>query len=101
MYQVTRWLRADELLVEGSNGGSYVRLRQTGTEGMVELEVGETCVVTVSQHISTAALAAILTCSKDEGFQNVVDRYLSRGGGQPFISVDMDPASKHRRRRKR
>lgn len=100
MYQVTRWVRDDEFTTDGNNGGSYVTIRQTGTEGMVQLEVGETCVVTVDQRISVAALAAILTQAKDDGFQNVVDRYLQRGGGQPVISVSADPATSYNRRRR-
>lgn len=47
--------------VEGNKGGSYVRLMKASAEGMVHLEVGESCVVTVQQEISVAALAIVLT----------------------------------------
>lgn len=79
------------LEVEGNNGGSYVRVTEV-REGMVRLEVGETCVVTVDQEISVAALAAILTHARDRGFQAVLDEYCGRGGGTPALRVDEDPA---------
>jgi hypothetical protein len=75
--------------VQGNRGGSYVRITSIDN-GMVHLEVGETCVVTVDQEISVAALAAVLTSAKDNDFQNVVDEYLSRGGGSPEIRVEHD-----------
>lgn len=74
---------------EGNRGGSFVAITGT-TEGMVLLEVGESCVNTVCQEISVAALAAILTAAKDKGFQQVVDDYLALGGGQPVIHVHKD-----------
>lgn len=75
--------------VQGNRGGSYIRITPIA-EGMVHLEVGETCVVTVQQDISVAALAAILTFASDRGFQKIVDEYLSGGGGSPAISVEHD-----------
>lgn len=84
--------RFDECYAEGNKGGSYVRLRRSDTEGMVHLEVGETCVHTVNQEISVVALAAILTAARNEGFQEVVNRYLGSPGGTgcPAIRVESD-----------
>lgn len=73
--------------VTGNNGGSYVRLTEVG-RGMAEIEVGETCVVTVNQKISVSALAAILTSAKDKGFQSILDDYSNRGG--TAFKVDED-----------
>jgi len=75
--------------IQGNRGGSYVRISVI-SEGMVHLSVGESCVTTIDQEISVAALAAVLTQCHDEGFQAVVDRYLERGGGSPIISVESD-----------
>ncbi len=81
----------------GNRGGSYVRLAKvyrhdfkTVKEGIVHLEVGETCVVTVDREISVAGLAAVLTYAKEIGFQKMVDDYCAIGGGIPVISVDHD-----------
>lgn len=88
------WFEAD-----GNRGGSFVRLSKVwnddfraAKEGMVRLEVGETCIVTVQQDISVAGLAAILTRCKDVGFQKIVDEYLAtpNAGGCPRISVEHD-----------
>jgi hypothetical protein len=86
------------LNIEGNNGGSYVTITELKTKGMVHLEVGETCVHTVDQNISVSALAAILTWAKDEGFQKIVDSYLSRGGGSPAILVTEDAIVTARKR---
>ena len=88
----------DHFEAEGNNGGSFVRISHARDdkfrviEGMVRLEVGETCIVTVQQDISVVGLAAILTRCKDIGFQKVVDEYLgtTAAGGCPKISVDHD-----------
>lgn len=81
----------DTLEVEGNKGGSYVRLDRAGMpEGMVRLEVGETCVRTINQDISVAALAVILTVAKDIGFQKIVDEYCRSGNGTPIVSVEHD-----------
>jgi hypothetical protein len=62
-------MKAPEVLeVEGARGGSYVRLEQTETEGVCRIEVGHSCVRTVSQNIPVTWLAAILTHAKDIGF---------------------------------
>lgn len=82
-------LPTQSLHVEGNRGGSYITLTETSI-GMVRLEVGETCVITVNQEISVAGLAAVLTYCKDRGFQQIIDEYLARGGGQPAISVEHD-----------
>ena len=75
--------------VSGNRGGSFVHIEDAGG-GMIHLAVGETCVSTVDQKISVAALAAVLTWCRDEGFQKIVDQYVGRGGGVPEISVDHD-----------
>lgn len=87
----------DFFFADGNRGGSYVRLAKvykhdfkTVKEGIVHLEVGETCVVTVDREISVVGLAAILTYAKEVGFQKMVDDYLAIGGGSPIISVDHD-----------
>lgn len=85
---------------QGNKGGSYVRIQQSldrkfkPVEGMVHLTVGESCVVTVQQDISVAGLAMVLSACRDEGFQNVVDRYLNSPGGAGSyegVRVDADP----------
>lgn len=91
----------DWIEIEGSRGGSFVRLQKAWDDkgriidGMARLEVGETCVVTVQQEISIAALAIVLTAAKDRGFQKVVDEYLATpaGSGCPAIRVEADPAA--------
>lgn len=77
-----------DISVEGNNGGSYVRIEELEADGMVRLEVGETCVVTIDQEISVCALAAVLTWAKDLGFEEVLREY-ERGG--TFFSVEKDP----------
>jgi len=76
--------------VEGNNGGSYIQIEETETEGMVRLEVGETCVVTIDREISVCALAAILTWCKDYGFEEILRDYERDG---TFFSLDKDPKS--------
>ena len=77
--------------VQGNHGGSFILLTET-TEGMVHLEIGETCVRTVDCDISVCALAIILTVAKDRGFQSIVDEYLASTGGRgsPEVRVDRD-----------
>ena len=77
------------LNVEGNRGGSYVTLTEL-PDGMVHLQVGETCVHTVDQKISVAALAAILTWARVRGFQEICDEYFAGGGGSPKVNVEHD-----------
>lgn len=88
------WFEAD-----GNRGGSFVRLSRvwgddfrTAKEGMVRLEVGETCIVTVQQNVSVVGLAAVLTYCKDQGFQQLIDAYMKtpHAGGCPPISIEHD-----------
>lgn len=90
----------DSIEVEGNNGGSYVRLGRAEQEGFCTLEVGETCIGTVSCTMSVVALAAILTQCKDEGFQTVLDRYAASAasGGSPSFTPDADPIAGQMRR---
>jgi hypothetical protein len=62
---------------EGNNGGSFVTIDETGTDGVVRLRVGCHCVITVDQDISVVALAQILTTAKDEGFEGMMKRGFS------------------------
>lgn len=83
---------------EGNRGGSYIRVHDAydkkgrPIEGMMHLEVGETCVRTIDQDISVAGLAMILTAAKDHGLQATVDDYLGTSGamGSPVVSIDHD-----------
>ena len=75
--------------LEGGNGGSYVRVSPEAN-GMLYLEVGESCVVTVKQKMSVRALAAILTHAHDIGFEKFIEDYLRKGGGQAAIPIDRD-----------
>ena len=77
------------LEVQGNRGGSYIRLTEI-REGMVHIEVGETCVRTIDQEISVAALAAILTWASDQGFQSILDQYWRQPSGTPAIHLDRD-----------
>ncbi len=61
------------LEVEGNNGGSYVRIEREDNSGDVFLEVGESCVRTVSQKISVVALAGFVTRAKDIGFRKMLE----------------------------
>ncbi|MDO9334982.1 MAG: hypothetical protein Q7T61_01145 [Caulobacter sp.] len=63
--------------VEGNNGGSYIRLEATEKEGVCFLEVGETCVRTISDKFSVVQLAAILTWADAYGFQRILTEYAS------------------------
>ena len=87
------------LEVEGNRGGSFVTLIEESREGMVRLEVGESCVVTVQESISVAALAIILTAAKDRGLQKVVDDYLAIGGGSPVVKIDRDVEAPKQKRK--
>lgn len=85
-------------IIEGNNGGSYIELEHTlddkgkPIEGMLHLEVGETCIVTVDQSISVAAFACILTQCKSVGFQKMLDDYLrTPNGTYGGIKLDIDP----------
>ena len=89
---------ADSLEVEGNNGGSYIRLGRADQDGFCTLEVGETCIRTISCTISVVALAAILTQCKDDGFQTILDRYHAQGGGSPAFTPDADPIAGQLRR---
>jgi hypothetical protein len=75
--------------VQGNRGGSYVRVDEQ-RDGMIFLEVGETCIRTISQEISVCALAVILTAAHDEGFQNILDRYFAsaEGRGSPIVMLE-------------
>lgn len=85
-------------IVEGNNGGSFIELsdaRDTDykpREGMVHLKVGETCIHTIDQDISVCALAAILTWCKDQGFQNILEKYFGYDEyGVDKFTLDEDP----------
>lgn len=54
--------------VTGARGGSFVRLSEAKRDGWCNLEVGHSCVITVSQEIPVTWLAAILTRAKDVEF---------------------------------
>lgn len=81
-----------QLEVQGGNGGSYVRIEEAANEGMIHLQVGETCVITVNQFISVRALAVILTRAKDVGFEKLIDEYCLSpgGGGVANVPIDQD-----------
>lgn len=71
----------DSINVEGNNGGSYIFIEAT-SEGMVRLEVGETCIKTVDMEISVTGLACILTRCKDIGFQKMLNDYFDSPGSR-------------------
>ncbi len=58
--------------VEGNNGGSFVALRETDRAGIVRLEVGETCVVTIDEEVSVVGLSAVLTIVKKIGWDKFI-----------------------------
>lgn len=90
--RVPRVAYPDRFMVEGNRGGSYILLStENMPEGMVHLEVGETCIHTVDMDISVAALAIVLTVAKDTGFQKIVDEYCRLPQGVPEIRVEHDP----------
>jgi hypothetical protein len=72
---------------EGNNGGSYIKLQER-REGVLYLEVGETCVVTVKMEIGTPALCCILTHAKDLGFQKLLDDYMRTPNGSPVFKLE-------------
>lgn len=61
--------------VEGNKGGSYIILQELDEEGLCRLEVGETCVTTISDKFSVVQLAAILTWAERYGFQRILNEY--------------------------
>ncbi len=81
----------ERLEVEGNNGGSYIRITTVEQEGFCHLEVGETCVQTLSRVVSVAALAALITRCKDIGFEKLLAEYNNEPNGSPFFSMDSDP----------
>lgn len=58
--------------IEGNKGGDYVQITETDREGVVHLEVGQCCVVTIDEEVSVMTLASILTIAKDKGFEAVL-----------------------------
>ena len=83
---------------EGNKGGSIVRIqrvhRKVGktwekAEGIVHLTIGDTCLFTIDQDISVAALAAILTWTKDQGFEAILKKHCGRDG-VPLFRIDQD-----------
>lgn len=67
--------RPQSVEVEGNKGGSYIILRKSEREGWCFLEVGETCVRTMSEEVPVAWLAVVLTIAKDKGFESIVRDY--------------------------
>ena len=80
--------------VEGNNGGSFVSIDETDREGIIRLQVGETCVMAVDQEISVVGLAAILAWANKEGFEKIAQEYW-RGAGPSIWSTTMDPVNKN------
>lgn len=62
----------DHIEVEGARGGSFVRIDKTDREGIVDIEVGHSCVITVRHELPVTWLAALLTHAKDIGFENAM-----------------------------
>ncbi len=58
--------------LEGANGGSFVEIEETETEGQCHIRVGHSCVVTVNCELPVTWLAAILTHAKNIGFENAM-----------------------------
>ena len=48
------------LYIEGNNGGDYLRLKPLG-DNLVQLEIGNCCVVTISQVVPVEFITAALT----------------------------------------
>ncbi len=69
------------LVVEGNNGGSFVSIDPTDSEGVIRLRVGHDCVIRIDTEISVFALAAILGRARDIGFRKMIeDEYADQGG---------------------
>lgn len=85
---------------EGNNGGSYVRLTEIG-EGMLHLEVGETCIRTIDQQISVTGLACILSRAKELGLEAMLNDYLRCArGSNTSIQMDSDIAVNMRKKKR-
>jgi len=56
-----------EFHVEGNNGGDYLKLKETGEEGMIHLEIGHCCVITFKGEVPVEVLTSMLSQIFDSG----------------------------------
>lgn len=85
--------RSISLLVEGNKGGSYIQIDEI-QEGIIRLQVGESCVHTIDTEISVVALAAILTAVHDGSGGRGFVEFLRENWHSPEWVVDQPPFTK-------
>lgn len=66
MCRYKKTVQVKEFSVEGNNGGDYLTIAETDTEGIVRLEVGQCCVVIADTQMPVMLLTALFTALATE-----------------------------------